>query len=324
MINKKTLDIKNTKVIQAPLAGISDIVFRQLVREYDSKCLLTTEMLSSEALNNVPNPSIAAYDKLEYPLSFQLVGHKPHLMAKAAKLFNDKASAIDLNFGCPVNKVVKSGDGCAMMKTPGLARDIVKAIKDVITVPLSAKFRLGWSQDSLNFVEFAKMLEEEGVDFITVHARTRSQMYSDIADWEKLGGLQKELNIPVFANGDVKSVQDAIDCLRISGVHGVSIGRGLMGDPTLSYRIGHYFETGEIVQEPGLKERIDMLKKHLYNEVSLRGEEHGVKFMRKFYNFYISSVRNASKYRQVLVLLESVSEVERVLDDILGLHLAHS
>ena len=205
---KKDLNIKDIKVMQSPLAGVSDCVFRTLIRDYGSNCLLTTEMLSAEALNNCPNPkgAILKFWENEYPIAFQLVGHKPSMMAKCAKLLEDRASAIDLNFGCPVQKVVKSGDGSAMMKTPSIAVDIVKAIKDVIDIPLSAKFRLGWSSDTENYLEFGKMLEEAGVDYVTMHARTRSQLYSGLADWEKIGKLKKELNIPVFGNGDIKTL----------------------------------------------------------------------------------------------------------------------
>lgn len=312
-----------TKLIQAPLAGISDIVYRKLVRKYSKDTLLTTEMISSEALVNNQKTLIIEYDKCEYPLSFQLSGHKPHIMARAAEFLNGRASVIDLNFGCPVNKVVKGTDGAAMMRNPKLAADIVKAIKDVISVPLSAKFRLGWSQDEINFVEFAKTLEDAGVDFVTVHGRTRSQMYSLSADWEKIAQLKGELKIPYFANGDIKSIEDAKKCLEITGANGISIGRGLMGDPTLAGRIEHYFKTGEIINPPDLAEKIKILKEHINGEVELRGEKNGIKFMRKFYNFYISSVKDASKYRQCLVRLESYKEVSEVLDEILRLHLAN-
>ena len=312
-----------TKLIQAPLAGISDIVYRKLVRKYSKDTLLTTEMISSEALVNNQKTLIIEYDKCEYPLSFQLSGHKPHIMARAAEFLNGRASVIDLNFGCPVNKVVKGTDGAAMMRNPKLAADIVKAIKDVISVPLSAKFRLGWSQDEINFVEFAKTLEDVGVDFVTVHGRTRSQMYSLSADWEKIAQLKGELKIPYFANGDIKSIEDAKKCLEITGANGISIGRGLMGDPTLAGRIEHYFKTGEIINPPDLAEKIKILKEHINGEVELRGEKNGIKFMRKFYNFYISSVKDASKYRQCLVRLESYKEVSEVLDEILRLHLAN-
>ena len=316
--------MKNIKVIQAPLAGISDTIYRNLVREKSKETLLTTEMISSEALVNNQKTLIIEYDKSQYPLSFQLSGHKPHIMARAAKFLNERASSIDINFGCPVNKVVKGTDGAAMMRNPKLASDIVKAIKDVIDVPLSAKFRLGWSLDEINFVEFAKTMEESGVDFITVHARTRSQMYSGSADWEKLAQLKNEINIPYYANGDIKTVQDAIKCLEITKADGISIGRGLMGNPFLAGHIEHYFKTGEILKEATLEEKIEILKRHIIGEVNLRGEINGIKFMRKFYNFYISSVRDASKYRQVLVRIESLDEVLKVLDEILSLHLANS
>ena len=316
--------MKNIKIIQAPLAGISDIVYRKLIREKSSQTLLTTEMISSEALVNNQKTLIIEYDKQEYPLSFQLSGHKPHIMAQAAKFLNQRASSIDINFGCPVNKVVKGTDGAALMKNPKLAADIVKAVKDSIDVPLSAKFRLGWSLDEINFVEFAKTLEEAGVDFITVHARTRSQMYSGKADWEKLAQLKKEINIPYFANGDIKSVKDAIKCLEITAANGISIGRGLMGNPFLAGNIEYYFKTGEILKEPDLEEKIEILKRHIVGEVELRGEKNGIKFMRKFYNFYISGIRDASKYRQVLVRIEELKEVLRILDEILRLHFANS
>ncbi len=314
---------KNIKIIQAPLAGISDIVYRKLIREFSKETLLTTEMLSSEALVNNQKSLILSYDKCEYPLSFQLSGHKPHIMARAAKIICDRASSIDLNFGCPVNKVVKGSDGSAMMKNPNLATDIVKAIKDVIDVPLSAKFRLGWSLDDMNFVEFALKLEEAGVDFVTVHGRTRSQMYSGHADWGKIGQLKGVLKIPYYANGDIKTIDDVKNCLKQTGANGVSIGRGFMGDPHFALRIENYFKTGTVENPPTLEEKIEILKKHVSGEVELRGEKNGIKFMRKFYNFYISSVRDASKYRQVLVRIDTKDEVFRVLDEILSLHLAN-
>jgi len=320
MENNKQIDINKIKVIQAPLAGVSDAVFRGLIRKYNSKCLMTTEMISSEMLCNNPNPSIIKFEEFEYPLAFQLVGHKIDKMTQAAKILAPYASMIDINCGCPVKKVVVSGDGSAMMKTPELACDIVKSILDNTGLKVSAKFRLGWSTNNENYLEFGKKLEQAGVSFVTLHARTRAQMYSGSADWAKIKNLVEELNIPVFANGDIKTIDDAIKCLKISGAKGVSIGRGIMGDFTLPYRIEKYIETGEVINEPQLDLRIKMLKEHLRLEVERLGEINGVKFMRKFYNYYISSVRNASKYRQKLVLIETEQEVNKVLDEILSLH----
>ena len=317
--NKK-IDINKIKVIQAPLAGISDVVFRGLIRKYGSKCLMTTEMISSEMLCNNPNPRIIKFEEFEYPLSFQLVGHKIDKMTTAAEIIAPYASMIDINCGCPVKKVVVSGDGSAMMKTPKLASDILKSIKDSTNLPVSVKCRLGWSKDEENYIDFAKTMEEAGADFITLHARTRSAMYEGHADWEKIALLKKELNIPVFANGDIKSLEDAKKCLKITKCDGISIGRGIMGDFTLPYRIEKYLEEQIEIKEPNLKQKIEMLKEHLLLEIENLGETNGIKFMRKFYNYYISSVKNASKYRSMLVRLENEKEILKVLDEILCIH----
>lgn len=321
-LNKK-INIDDIKVIQAPLAGISDVVFRGLIRKYNSKCLMTTEMISSEMLCNNPNPRIIKFEEFEYPLSFQLVGHKIDKMTKAAQIVAPYASMIDINCGCPVKKVVVSGDGSAMMKTPELACEIVQSIKETTKLPISAKFRLGWTTQEENYIEFAKALEKAGVSFVTLHARTRSQMYQGSADWSKIKLLVDELSIPVFANGDIKTIQGAKNCLEMTGAKGVSIGRGIMGDFTLPYRIEKYIESKEIIPEPDLIQKIEMLKEHLRLEVEHMGEKNGVKFMRKFYNYYISSTRNASKYRSALVTLETEKEILEVLDEILSIYTAN-
>ena len=321
-VNKK-INIEDIKVIQAPLAGISDVVFRGLIRKHNSKCLMTTEMISSEMLCNNPNPRIIQFEEFEYPLSFQLVGHKIDKMTRAAQIIAPYASMIDINCGCPVKKVVVSGDGSAMMKTPELACDIVQSIIEATKLPVSAKFRLGWTSQEENYIEFAKALEKAGVSFVTLHSRTRSQMYQGSADWSKIKLLVDELSIPVYANGDIKTIQDAKNCLELTGAKGVSIGRGIMGDFTLPYRIEKYIETKEVISEPDLVQRIEMLKEHLRLEVQHMGEKNGVKFMRKFYNYYISSTRNASKYRSALVTLETEKEILEVLDEILSIYTAN-
>lgn len=317
---KNKLNINDIKVIQAPLAGISDIVFRGQIRKHSLSCLMTTEMISSEMLCNNPNPRIIQFEEFEYPLSFQLVGHKIDKMVKAAKIIAPYASMIDINCGCPVKKVVVSGDGSAMMKTPQLACEILSAIKEATNLPVSAKFRLGWSKSQENFIEFGKALQDAGADFVTLHARTRADMYQGSADWNKIKLLVDELDIPVFANGDIKTLDDAKKCLELTKARGVSIGRGIMGDFTLPYRIEKYINDGIIIPDPTLEEKILMLKEHLHLEVLNMGEINGVKFMRKFYNYYISSVRNASKYRSVLVTLDNEKEINKVLDEILLIH----
>ncbi len=323
MERNKITETSKIDVIQAPLAGISDAPFRGLIRKYGSKCLMTTEMISSEMLCNNPNPRIIEFNDFEYPLSFQLVGHKIDKMTKAAKILAPYASMIDINCGCPVKKVVASHDGSAMMKTPELAFEIVQSIKQETNLPVSAKFRLGWSSTEENFIEFGKTLERAGVCFVTLHARTRAQMYQGSADWNKIKLLADELSIPVYANGDIKTIDDAIRCLELTGCKGVSIGRGIIGDFTLPYRIEKYIQEKIKIPEPDLEFKIQMLKEHLRLEVERLGEINGVKFMRKFYNYYISSTRNASKYRQALVSMESEKEILKVLDEILSLHIVN-
>ena len=320
-VKNKKINVDDIKVIQAPLAGISDVVFRGQIRKHNSKCLMTTEMISSEMLCNNPNPRIIQFEDFEYPLAFQLVGHKVDKMVKAAKILAPYASMIDINCGCPVKKVIVSGDGSAMMKTPDLAYEILSRIKEETGLPVSAKFRLGWTSNEENFIEFGKKMESAGASFVTLHARTRSQMYSGNADWSKIKLLVDELKIPVYANGDIKTITDAKNCLELTGAKGVSIGRGIMGDFTLPYRIEKYIEDGTVIPEPDLVKRVEMLKEHLRLEVQNMGEINGIKFMRKFYNYYISSTRNASKYRSALVTLDKEEEIIKVLDEILSLYL---
>ncbi len=180
----------NSKVSLAPLAGITDFVLRQLIREYSSTCLLTTEMLSSEALVQKPDANISFTNEKEAPIAFQIEGHKPELMAKSAKILENKASIIDINMGCPINKIVKGHDGCSLMKNPELARDIVIAVKEAVSIPVTCKFRLGWSQDDKNFIEFAQLMQQSGVNAVTVHGRTRSQMDGGNGDWKEISKLK--------------------------------------------------------------------------------------------------------------------------------------
>lgn len=304
------------KVSLAPMAGITDIVLRGLIREYSPDCLLTTEMISSEGLNNVHDCTIIQKSPNDSPIAFQISGHKPDLMANAAKFLESRADIIDINMGCPVKKVTCGGDGSALMKTPELAQDIVKAVKAAVTVPVSVKFRLGFTEDTMNYVEFGQLMQEAGADFITIHCRTRAQMYSGKADWKKVKDLKCSVDVPVFANGDVVSVETAEQCMEQSGADGVAIGRGVLGDVTLPYRVEHFFETGERLSEPSFDEKIDTLTRHLDEEISLRGIEVGMKCIRKLYGYYISGVRNAAKYRAELVRIDDYGEMLKALERI--------
>ena len=300
----------------APMAGITDVVLRQLVRKFSKNCLLTTEMISSEALMQKKSGEILEYRENETPLAFQISGHKPLLMAKAAKMLENRADIIDINMGCPVNKVVKGGDGSALMKNPQLASDIVKAVKDAVNIPVTVKFRLGYTADTKNFLEFAKLMQDSGADAMTIHCRTRSQMYGGKADWGALSDIKKEISVPVFANGDITTPELAKDCLEVSKVDGVAIARGVIGNPDLIYRIEHFLETGEIVENIDIKRKISLLKEHLDQEIKLRGELAGIRFTRKFYPFYIKGVHGAPALRHALVTEDCYDKIINILDSI--------
>ena len=309
-----------SRVSLAPMAGITDYVLRSLVREHSKSCLLTTEMISSEALTQVKDTVITARDENHSPISYQLSGHKPKMIADCAEYLQRYADMIDINMGCPVNKVVKGTDGAALMRNPELAEEIVKTVKSQISIPLSVKFRLGYTADEMNYVEFGERMQNAGADFITIHARTRSQMYGGKADWGKIAELKRNVDIPVFANGDIVSIETAEQCLEESNADGVAIGRGILGDTTLISRIEQYLNNGKYLPPPTLEEKIEGIKKHLLREIEFRGEEVGIKFTRKFYPYYVNGFCGASKYRGQLVLVENKNDILKMLDSILFEH----
>ena len=313
-------ELISARVSLAPMAGITDYVLRSLVRENSPSALLTTEMISSEFLTQSKGGDIIMRNENHSPISYQLSGHKPKMIADCAKYLEQYADMIDINMGCPVNKVVKGTDGCALMRNTDLACEIVKTVKANITIPLSVKFRLGYTFDEMNYVEFGQAMQNAGADFITIHARTRSQMYGGKADWKKIAELKRNVDIPVFANGDVVSIETAVDCLEQSQADGVAIGRAALGDVTLIGRIEQYLNKGIYLPPPTLEEKVETLKKHLTKEVELRGENVGVKFVRKFYPYYLNGFQGASKLRGEIVLIDNLKDVFKKLDSAILVH----
>lgn len=318
--NERVNHLIKACVSLAPMAGITDYVLRTLVRRYSPDALLTTEMISSEylaqTLNGRSGVEILKRDDNHSPISYQISGHKPYMMKQAAEFLSKFADMVDINMGCPVKKVVGGQDGAALMRNPNLAIDLVKAVKEGTDKPVSVKFRLGYTVDEMNYVEYGQQMQEAGAEFITIHGRTRSQMYSGHADWAKIKKLKENVDIPVFANGDILTVDDAIECLELSGADGVAVGRGAIGDPTLIARIAHYLKTGEKIPVPPLEERVEMLKFHLDEEIKLRGENVAIKFMRKFYPYYLAGFKNAKVLRSQLVIEESYDKIMYMLNNL--------
>ncbi len=309
-------NFKLPKTIFAPMAGITDVVLRSIVRRYSPNTLLTTEMISAEALCNKPDVKISEVVENEAPIFCQLVGHKVEKMSKAAKILAPKCQGIDINMGCPVKKVTSGGDGSALMLNTSLAYDIVQAVKKAVELPVSVKFRLGFSKEQENFIEFGQLMEKAGADFITIHGRYRSQMYSGSSNWEKISELVKCVSIPVFANGDILSYEDSQKCLMLTNAYGVSIGRGVLYDVSLLSRIENNDKNVMSFQN-----KIKVLKDYIKKECDYRKEEVAIKFMRKFYPFFINNLKNASKYRLALMSEETLEGVNKILDEILSNYL---
>jgi len=307
----------NSNVILAPMAGITDNVLRSLVRSFSPECLVMSEMISSEGLKMNPDRSITHVKEDEYPLCFQLSGHKPHIMAEAAKMLESTATVIDINMGCPAPKIVKNGDGSALTKNHKLASEIISAVKKSVNVPVTVKTRLGWDVSSMKYIDFAKMAQDAGADALIVHGRTRSQMYSGTANWDAIAEIKQAIEIPVIANGDINSIESAIKCQNITNCDGFAIGRGILGDIELISRIEHYFSTGEILPEPTIERRIELSKIHLEKEIEFRGEVFGIHFMRKFFAYYIKGIKGAAQYRSAIVRMSEKQKILNTLNTIL-------
>lgn len=306
----------------APMAGISDWPFRLLCGEQGADETVT-EMISAQGYLTAPKDSrayryIMETHPAEKPVAAQLFGHDPAYIAEAARQITDSGlyCGIDLNMGCPAPKVTGGGSGSALMKTPQLAAGIVRAARLATQLPLSVKMRIGWDEHSINAVPFAKMLEAEGADFLTVHGRTRAQQYAGKADWDQIALVKKAVRIPVIANGDVFHAEDARAILDTTGCDGVAVGRGALGNPWLFQQIKRLFD-GTEVSMPTRQEVLALALRHARMMVAWKGERHAVVEMRKHFAWYLKGMRGAAQVRSRINTLPGLAEVEQVLTDFL-------
>lgn len=289
-------------VFLAPMAGVTDIAFRGICKGMG--CGLTyTEMISSRGLfyDNENTKSMLEFSEEEKPVAVQIFGNEPYVMAKACDFLNDNDDIciIDINMGCPAHKIVKNGDGSALMRNPDLAAEIVREVKKASSKPVTVKFRKGFDQNSINAVEFGKVIEEAGADAIAVHGRTREQMYEGKADWDIIGMVKKAVNIPVIGNGDVTSPESAKDMFEITGCDGIMVGRGAMGNPWLFMQILQS-EKHEGIYYPTEAERIDVCMEHYKRALKYFGENRAVREMRKHIGWYIKGMRNCTEIKNTV------------------------
>lgn len=301
--------------ILAPMAGVTDLPFRLLCKEQGAG-LLCMEMISAKALQykNKNTKALLSIHPDEYPVSLQLFGSDPKIISEQAKKIEELPFQIlDINMGCPVPKVVKNGEGSALMKNPKLVYNIVAETVKAIRKPVTVKIRKGFDEQSLNAVEIAKVIEAAGASAIAVHGRTREQYYSGKADWEIIRKVKEAVKIPVIGNGDVWTPQDAIDMRKQTGCDGVMIGRGAQGNPWIFKQILHYEQTGELLEKPSPQEVTEMILRHAKMQMEFKGEYIGMREIRKHAAWYTAGYKNSAKLRGKINETETYEELKELL-----------
>lgn len=307
-------------IILAPMAGVTDLAFRLIVKRFGCD-LVVSEMISAQGLlhDNKNTRDLLKSDKKEKPLAIQLFGHDPSILADAAQIIEDKyqPAMIDLNMGCPTPKIVKNGDGAALLTQPQLIEKIVAKVVEAVDIPVTVKTRLGWDQRSINCLAVAKRIEQAGAYWITVHARTRDQFYAGKADWQQIALIKQQINIPVVGNGDVTDARLAKELFDKTGCDHIMVGRGVLGKPWLLHQIKKYLQTGEEPLQPELADRFNIILEHLKLKIRLQGEEQAVKEMRSHLAWYLKGLPNSNKARALMNNVTSYDEAKAILQVVL-------
>jgi len=312
-LNIKNLEIPGI-VGLAPMAGVTDIAFRTVCAELGAS-ITVTEMVSSRALCYQDKKSVSLLNKTPTGVcGARIFGNDPKLMAESAVLAlkHSNADYIDINMGCPMPKIAGNGDGSALMRNLPLAADIVSAVKDAVTVPVTVKCRKGWDKGSVNVVEFSQALEEKGLDAICVHGRTKTQLYSGVADWDIIAKVKQTVSIPVIANGDIWDGEKALQCLKRTGADFLFVGRGCFGDPWIFAEINAWYNGNTDYHRPPLAERVDVAMKQFAIAREYKGEHIACLEARKHFAWYLRGVSHANYYKEQISNVSTFEDLERI------------
>ena len=317
----KSLKIGNVELanpyILAPMAGVTDLPFRLLCKEQGAG-LLCMEMISAKAIlyNNKNTKALMEIHPEEIPVSLQLFGSDPDVISEIAKRIEELPFAIlDINMGCPVPKIVRNGEGSALMNQPKLVHEIVEKTVKAINKPVTVKIRKGFNDESINAVEIAKIIEDAGAAAVAVHGRTREQYYSGKADWDIIRQVKEAVSIPVIGNGDVTSGERAIAMMKETGCDGVMIGRGAQGNPWIFSELLYYEEHGVMPNRPNPQELKEMMLRHARLQMEYKGAYLGIREMRKHVAWYTTGLKNSAKLRGEINAVESYEELETLLNE---------
>ncbi|ARV57400.1 tRNA dihydrouridine synthase DusB [Nostocales cyanobacterium HT-58-2] len=304
-----------SRVLQSPLSGVTDLVFRRLVRRFAPESMMYTEMVNATGLHYVKQlPKIMEVDPNERPISIQLFDCRPDFLAEAAvKAVEEGADTVDINMGCPVNKITKNGGGSSLLRQPEVAEAIVREVVKAVDVPVTVKTRIGWNDKEIIILDFAKRMQDAGAQMITVHGRTRAQGYNGNARWEWITKVKEVLSIPVIANGDIFSVEAAVKCLEQTGADGVMCSRGTLGYPFLVGEIDYFLKTGEKLPSPTPIQLLECAQEHLQALYEYKGDR-GVRQARKHMTWYAKGFAGAADLRGKLSVIDSVQQGVDLID----------
>ncbi len=302
----------------APMASVADRAYRALCKE-NGAAYMVSEMISAKGLcySDRKTEELCTVMENERPYALQLFGDDPYFMAEAAKkIMKYSPDIIDINMGCPVPKIAGNGAGSALMKNPFLSAEIISTMVKAVPVPITVKIRKGWNDENVNAVEFSKILEDAGASAITIHGRTKDQMYHGKADWEIIRKVKENVKIPVIGNGDVDSPETVEKMYNETGCDLVMIGRGSYGKPWIFKNIRHYFETGEILSEPSLDERLEMMCRQVELSVKYKGERIGIREARRQCAYYLKGLPNAASFRNKCGNLSDLNDLRELCNEV--------